>query len=448
MTEENKRIDEAPKGAAAPKAGAGKADALQKAGDWEDLGPAVVKPTDKNPDAAKKQKKDKSAPTKGAPSPESQEKVKESKSKKEDMPPWLDKDKKNGNGKDDEDEKKEQDDDEKKNGEDEDDVEEAKVTESRPKTKSGMIQAMYDKLNLMKKADISAKFDKIVAQFGDDDEGEDEKDDDEKDAEAAAAVEKKEAVEKRVKDIDVKDDVEALVKGDSSLSDEFKQKAATIFEAAVKSKVKAEIERLEGEYATELTESKKEVKDLLVTKVDNYLNYVVEEWMKDNELAIEKGIKGEIAEDFIGGLKQLFEDHYIDVPDEKYDILDAKEKEIDELKSKVNEMTEKAVDDKKQIDDYSKEDILEHVTSGLADTEKEKMKSLVEDISFEGADEYKKKLSTIKESYFGTGKSAPESTENVDSVNTDNGSTVDVSGTMRRYTDAISRAKSRDIYNK
>lgn len=428
MTEENKRIDEAPKGAAAPKAGAGKADALQKAGDWEDLGPAVVKPTDKNPDAAKKQKKDKSAPTKGAPSPESQEKVKESKSK-------------------DEDEKKEQDDDEKKNGEDEDDVEEAKVTESRPKTKSGMIQAMYDKLNLMKKADISAKFDRIVAQFGDD-EGEDEKDDDEKDADAAAAVEKKEAVEKRVKDIDVKDDVEALVKGDSSLSDEFKQKAATIFEAAVKSKVKAEIERLEGEYATELTESKKEVKDLLVTKVDNYLNYVVEEWMKDNELAIEKGIKGEIAEDFIGGLKQLFEDHYIDVPDEKYDILDAKEKEIDELKSKVNEMTEKAVDDKKQIDDYSKEDILEHVTSGLADTEKEKMKSLVEDISFEGADEYKKKLSTIKESYFGTGKSAPESTENVDSVNTDNGSTVDVSGSMKRYTDAISRAKSRDIYNK
>lgn len=428
MTEENKRIDEAPKGAAAPKAGAGKADALQKAGDWEDLGPAVVEPTDKNPDAAKKQKKDKSAPTKGAPSPESQEKVKESKSK-------------------DEDEKKEQDDDEKKNGEDEDDVEEAKVTESRPKTKSGMIQAMYDKLNLMKKADISAKFDKIVAQFGDD-EGEDEKDDDEKDADAAAAVEKKEAVEKRVKDIDVKDDVEALVKGDSSLSDEFKQKAATIFEAAVKSKVKAEIERLEGEYATELTESKKEVKDLLVTKVDNYLNYVVEEWMKDNELAIEKGIKGEIAEDFIGGLKQLFEDHYIDVPDEKYDILDAKEKEIDELKSKVNEMTEKAVDDKKQIDDYSKEDILEHVTSGLADTEKEKMKSLVEDISFEGADEYKKKLSTIKESYFGTGKSAPESTENVDSVNTDNGSTVDVSGSMKRYTDAISRAKSRDIYNK
>ena len=428
MTEENKRIDEAPKGAAAPKAGAGKADALQKAGDWEDLGPAVVEPTDKNPDAAKKQKKDKSAPTKGAPSPESQEKVKESKSK-------------------DEDEKKEQDDVEKKNGEDEDDVEEAKVTESRPKTKSGMIQAMYDKLNLMKKADISAKFDRIVAQFGDD-EGEDEKDDDEKDADAAAAVEKKEAVEKRVKDIDVKDDVEALVKGDSSLSDEFKQKAATIFEAAVKSKVKAEIERLEGEYATELTESKKEVKDLLVTKVDNYLNYVVEEWMKDNELAIEKGIKGEIAEDFIGGLKQLFEDHYIDVPDEKYDILDAKEKEIDELKSKVNEMTEKAVDDKKQIDDYSKEDILEHVTSGLADTEKEKMKSLVEDISFEGADEYKKKLSTIKESYFGTGKSAPESTENVDSVNTDNGSIVDVSGSMKRYTDAISRAKSRDIYNK
>ena len=199
MTEENRIIDEAPKGAAAPKAGATKGDAIVKAGDYEDLGPAVVKPTDKNPDAAKKQKKDSSAPTKGAGAPQPAEKVKEDKSKKEGMPPWLDKDKKNGNGKDDEDEKKEQDD-EKKNGEDEDDVEEAKVTESRPKTKSGMIQAMYDKLNGMKKADISAKFDKIVAQFDANDD-EEEKPEDEKDAEAAAASEKKEAVEKRVKDI-------------------------------------------------------------------------------------------------------------------------------------------------------------------------------------------------------------------------------------------------------
>ena len=259
----------------------------------------------------------------------------------------------------------------------------------------------------------------------------------------------KEAVEARVKSIDVSDDVNALVSGDDTLSEEFKTKAATIFEAAVKSKVKSEIERLEGEYATELDEAKETVKEELTTKVDNYLNYVVEQWMTDNELAIEKGIKGEIAEDFIGGLKQLFEDHYIDVPDEKYDVLEAKEKELEEMKSKVNEMTEKAVADKKLIEGYTKDEIFESAVEGMADTEKEKMKSLVEDVAFEGADAYSKKLSTIKESYFGSAKEAPASTENVDTVKDSNdGNTVaDMSDSMARYTAAISRGKSRDIYN-
>ena len=171
--------------------------------------------------------------------------------------------------------------------------------------------------------------------------------------------------------------------------------------------------------------------------------------MADNELAIEKGIKGEIAEDFIGGLKQLFEDHYIDIPDEKYDVLDAKEQEIEELKGKVNEMTEKSIEMKKQINEFSKDEILEEVTAGLADTEVEKLKSLIEDVSYEGADEYKKKLTTIKESYFGNAKSAPASTENVDTQsNSEDGNTVtDMSDSMSRYTAAISRVKSRDIYN-
>ena len=173
--------------------------------------------------------------------------------------------------------------------------------------------------------------------------------------------------------------------------------------------------------------------------------------MADNELAIEKGIKGEIAEDFIGGLKQLFEDHYIDVPDEKYDILEAKEKELEDLKSKVNEMTEKSIEDKTVIDGYTKDEIFESTVDGMADTEKEKMKSLVEDISFEGADAYKKKLDTIKESYFGTKKEAPAETTNVDAINEDSneGNTVvDMSNSMSRYTAAISRGQSRDIYNK
>ena len=416
MTDEIKNendIVETPQGveevANAPTKGAGKAEPMGKVdGEVQDLGPAVVKPTDKpgQDKADDKIKKDSSAPTKGAAAPEPMAKVKEE-------------------------------------AEDESNQEIVKEAEM-PKTKSGMIQAMYDSMNKMKKADIAASYNKIMsAMHGETDEKEDEDPAEDKKV-------NKEAVENRVKSIDVSDDVNALVSGDDSLSEEFKTKAATIFEAAVKSKVKSEIVRLEGEYENELAEAKETVKEELTVKVDNYLNYVVEQWMTDNELAIEKGIKGEIAEDFIAGLKTLFEDHYIDVPDEKYDVLEAKEKELEEMKSKVNEMTEKAVADKKLIEGYTKDEIFESAVEGMADTEKEKMKSLVEDVAFEGADAYSKKLSTIKESYFGSAKEAPASTENVDTVKDSNdGNTVaDMSDSMARYTAAISRGKSRDIYGK
>ena len=416
MTNEIKNendIVETPQGveevANAPTKGAGKAEPMVKAdGEVQDGGPAVVSPDAKSSptDHAKKAKKDSSAPTKGAAAPEPMAKVKEE-------------------------------------AEDESEQEIVKEAEM-PKTKSGMIQAMYDSMNKMKKADIAASYGKVMAAM----HGETDEKDDEDPAEEKKV--NKEAVENRVKSIDVSDDVNALVSGDDSLSEEFKTKAATIFEAAVKSKVKSEIVRLEGEYENELAEAKETVKEELTVKVDNYLNYVVEQWMTDNELAIEKGIKGEIAEDFIAGLKTLFEDHYIDVPDEKYDVLEAKEKELEEMKSKVNEMTEKAVADKKLIEGYTKDEIFESAVEGMADTEKEKMKSLVEDVAFEGADAYSKKLSTIKESYFGVAKEAPASTENVDTITDSNdGNTVaDLSDSMSRYTAAISRGQSRDIYGK
>ena len=340
MAEENKNeniVSEAPEGAVAegmhdaPKKGAAKAEPMQKAGDYEDLGPAVTSPTDKvGQDKSKdKVKKDSSAPTKGAAPAEPMQKL------------AADKHMKAEGTHDGEDEKEKEDD------KDEDEIMEM------PKTKSGMIQAMYDNMNKMKKADIQSAYHKIMSamhgDMKDKEEGMHDKDDEEDKKKV------KEAVDQRVKSIDVSDDVNALVSGDDSLSEEFKTKAATIFEAAVKSKVKSEIERLEGEYSSELSEAKETVKEELTTKVDNYLNYVVEQWMADNELAIEKGIKGEIAEDFIGGLKQLFEDHYIDIPDEKYDVLDAKEQEIEELKGKVNEMTEKSIEMKKQINEFSKD---------------------------------------------------------------------------------------------
>ena len=435
MAEEIKNeniVSEAPEGVVeaqhdAPTKGSVKAEPMQKVGDFEDLGPAVVKPSDKTGQdkADDKIKKDSTAPTKGATPAEPMKKLQADKHMKAEAA---------------------HDGDEK---EDEDEKDMSEKEHEMPKTKSGMIQAMYDMMNKKKKSEIAASYGKMMAAMNGKDhddmkkEAEDEHDDEDK-------KKMKEAVDQRVQSIDVSADVEALTSGDSSLSEEFKSKAATIFEAAVKSKVKAEIERLEGEYTNELAEAKDQVKDDLTTKVDNYLNYVVEQWMADNELAIEKGIKGEIAEDFIGGLKQLFEDHYIDVPEEKYDVLEAKEKELEELKGKVNEMTEKSIEDKKVIDGYTKDEIFEETVDGLADTEKEKMKSLVEDISYDGADEYKKKLDTIKDSYFGTKKEAP-ATENVDTVNEDSndGNTVtDMSSSMARYTAAISRGKSRDIYGR
>ena len=423
MTDEIKNendIVETPQGveevANAPTKGAGKADPMGKVdGEKEDGGAAVVSPDAKSSPtdvAAKKMKKDTSAPTKGAAAPEPMQKLAADKHMNAEET------------------------------EAEDDNTEVVQEAEMPKTKSGMIQAMYDNMNKMKKADISAAYHKIMSAMHGDEKKEgmhDKEDDKEKKV-------NKEAVEARVKSIDVSDDVNALVSGDDSLSEEFKTKAATIFEAAVKSKVKGEIERLEGEYENELTEAKEQVKEDLTVKVDNYLNYVVEQWMTDNELAIEKGIKGEIAEDFIGGLKQLFEDHYIDVPDEKYDVLEAKEKELEDMKSKVNEMTEKSIEDKKLIEGYTKDEIFEEQVDGLADTEKEKMKSLVEDVAFEGADAYKKKLSTIKESYFGAKEVSSKNVDAIEEDSNDGNTVVDMSDSMARYTAAISRVKSRAIY--
>ena len=140
-----------------------------------------------------------------------------------------------------------------------------------------------------------------------------------------------EAIEKRLETVDVSEHVDALMNGEGDLSEDFKRKAATVFEAAVKSKIRDEVVRMENKYKTELDESIEETKEELSEKVDTYLNYVVEEWMKENELAVERGLKGEIAEDFISGLKQLFEDHYVDVPDEKYDVLEAQSDKITEL---------------------------------------------------------------------------------------------------------------------
>jgi hypothetical protein len=255
---------------------------------------------------------------------------------------------------------------------------------------------------------------------------------------------KSEAVENRLKSIDVSEHVNALVDGEGDLSEEFKSKAATIFEAAVKSKVRSEVERMEDEYKTELEENITATKDELTEKVDTYLNYVVEEWMKENELAIERGLKGEIAEDFISGLKQLFEDHYVDVPDEKYDVLEAQSEKISELEGRINEMMEEQIQSKSENAELVKEQVMSEVSSDLADTEVEKFKGLVEDVDFSNAASYREKLETLKESYFPSVIPTTLTEEDTfDDVETGHAQDIDTSDSMAAYMSAIGRtAKS------
>ena len=198
---------------------------------------------------------------------------------------------------------------------------------------------------------------------------------------------------------------------------------------------------MEEEYRNELEENINTTKGELTEKVDTYLNYVVEEWMKENELAIERGLKGEIAEDFISGLKQLFEDHYVDVPDEKYDVLEAQSEKISELEGKINEMMEKSIEMKKTNASLVKEQVISELGSDLAETEIEKFKGLVEDVDYSDEESYREKLGTLKESYFP--KVNPNQTpvaETIDDVETGNAqSDIDTTDSMQAYMSAIGR---------
>ena len=246
----------------------------------------------------------------------------------------------------------------------------------------------------------------------------------------------KQEIEEKIANINVKEDVDALVEGEE-LSEEFKEKAATIFEAAVKSKIRGEVERIVDETNTQKDTDMETFKEDMTEKVDTYLNYVVEEWTKENELAIERGLKGEIAEDFISGLKQLFEDHYIDVPDEKYDVLEAQSEKIAELEDRLNEEIQKNVEAKEVKDVLVREQVISEVSEDLADTEIEKFTSLVKDVEFSDEESFAEKLNTLKESYFP--KVQPSDDNSIDDVDDSTAQDVDTTDSMKRYMSAISR---------
>ena len=231
---------------------------------------------------------------------------------------------------------------------------------------------------------------------------------------------------------DMDEDVNALLGGEE-LSEEFREKAKVVFEAALNSKVKEIQEALETQYATQLEEAKEELKTSLVERVDSYLEYVCEEWMTENELAVEHGIKSEMTESFLSGMKNLFEEHYVTIPEDKYDVLESMVEKLDEMETKLNEQIDKNIGLNKRLAESSAQDVLTQVSSGLAETQKEKLASLAESVEFESEEEYREKLETLKESYFSRTAPAAKTqstqtlSEGVDSTN------AEVSSTMETY---------------
>ena len=249
-----------------------------------------------------------------------------------------------------------------------------------------------------------------------------------------------ETAESTEMEIDLTDDVKALVSSDADLSEEFKEKAATIFETAVKTRIQEQTKILEAQYEEKLSAEKETVKEAMVEKVDSYLNYVVEEWMKENELAVERGIRTEIAEDFITGLKGLFKEHYIEVPEEKYNVLDDLTNQVKDLEGKLNEQIEKNVNLSKVVSESEKTTLINDVSADLAETEKEKFAKMAENVEFDSAPKFKEKLETVKESYFPKTKiEEAASKDEVDSVAANIPVDAGTSDAMAAYTAAISK---------
>jgi len=215
--------------------------------------------------------------------------------------------------------------------------------------------------------------------------------------------EEDEEVKKESYDIDMTDDIDALV-SDEDLSEDFKSKAKTIFEAAVSAKVKEITVEKEAQLEEELETKVEEIKDDLTEKVDSYLNYVSESWVQENELAIERGLKSELTEDFINGLKKLFEEHYVEVPEDKFDVVEELANRLDEMEDKLNEEVASNITAQQDIEELQREKIISEATSDLADTQVEKLKALSEDVDFESVENFVEKVSTLKESYFGIEK--------------------------------------------
>ena len=330
---------------------------------------------------------------------------------------------------DDEEEVKESDEDDEdeeevKEDSDEDDDEDEKPVVEMPKTKAAIMASVNDMLKKSKKLDAQ-KIYASVCKTMESDEGDDEEE------------EKPVKEDVNVDHIDYSEDLDSLVAEEATLSDGFQAKAGIIFEAALKSKVGAEIDRLESEYVANLEEEVTEIKSELVEKVDSYLNYVVTNWMTENEVAVSTGLRTEIAEDFMSSLQSVFKEHYIEVPEGKVDLVDELADQVAELEESLNKSTEDNIALTESVSSLERAEVVRNASSGLALTEAEKLASLVEDIDFDDAESFEMKVNVVKESYFRS-----EAQESVDEaqqlVGTDE-APADISDVMARYTSAISK---------
>ena len=307
------------------------------------------------------------------------------------------------------------------------------VENELPETKQEMIRSIFETMKDSDQDKLAGAYAKLMdTLLGESEEVSEE-------GEQTAIVVERTAITND--DIDISEDLNAIF-GDHSdgLSEEFKSQVQTVFEAAVVSKINSELELLENNFAVKLEEAQEANLSTLTEKVDSYLSYVVEEWTKENELAIERGIKAEVTEEFIGGLKQLFEDHYIDIPEDKVDVVDSLADRVDQLESELNESIEKNVSLSAEVKSFQKDEILGELASELTDIESEKLKGLSEGVGFEDTEQYKAALETIRENYFPrtvTGQSAVIDEES--EITEDGIESHSVSGSMAAYVNVLGR---------
>jgi len=300
-----------------------------------------------------------------------------------------------------------------------------------PATKNQMLKNIYDEVNKMLKSDLAGKYEQIMASTS---------------LETVKEVKEETRTQAAVTPedigpINVQDDIEALTAGEEGLSEDFKSKATTIFEAAVHAKVVDEVNARMDEQAKEQEAGSQEFQKELTEKVDGYLTYVVEEWMKENELAIERGIRSELVEDFMSGIKTLFTEHYIDIPEEKVDMVDDLFTKVEDLETSLDEEINRGVELQKELAQFKKDDALKQSTKDLADTDSEKIAKLAEGIEFENTEQYIEKLNVLKESYFPkTDSVTSEITETDDTIEvTEEQSPEKLDESMKHYTSAIKR---------